>query len=46
MDQLNNQVQQTVSSMYGGMQLKGLDQWLLDDDRFGAKCRFATEKIM
>ena len=24
---------QTVSSLYGGMQLKGLEQWLLDDDR-------------
>jgi len=37
MDQLLSQVQQTVSSLYGGMKLKGLEQWLLDDDRFGTK---------
>lgn len=33
MDQLLNQVQQTVNNMYGGLQLLGLEQWLLDDDR-------------
>ena len=33
MDHLLNQVQQTVSDLYGGMQLAAVDQWLLDDDR-------------
>ena len=33
MDQLLSQVQQTVSSLYGGMKLAAVEQWLLDDDR-------------
>jgi dynein heavy chain len=33
MDQLLSQVQQTVSSLYGGMKLAAVEQWLLEDDR-------------